>query len=81
MSVWNSISKCLLNIYQSNVIDSFQRYLVLHIAIYDDDMYETPPSEPDLLQNMTYTVYVLAPQQFSSLPVFYSGDINENNKR
>ena len=49
--------------------------------MYDDDTYDVPPSEPDLLENSGYTIFNLAPLKFTDTPKYRNGSIPTNKTR
>ena len=49
--------------------------------MYDDDTYDVPPSEPDLLENTGYTIYNLVPLKFTDVPIYINGIVPTNKTR
>ena len=49
--------------------------------MYDDDTYDVPPSEPDLLENTGYTIFTLAPLKFTDTPTYRNGSVPTNKTR
>ena len=49
--------------------------------MYDDDTYDVPPSEPDLLENNSYTIFALVPLKFTDTPIYRNGSVPTNKTR
>ena len=54
---------------------------MLWFSLYDDDAYDVPPSEPDLLENYGYTIFTIAPHKFTDTPIYRNGSVPTNKTR
>ena len=59
----------------------FQNKLLLQFSMYDDDKYDTPPTEPDLLEKSAYTIYTLTPLKFTDTLTYRNGTMPTNKTR
>ena len=53
----------------------------LVINIYDDDRFDIPPTKSELLESITYVIYTLTPDNFTSTPELHIGNITSNHSR
>ena len=49
--------------------------------MYDDDTYDVPPSEPDLLENNSWVLFFLVPLKFTDVPIYRNGILPTNKTK
>ena len=55
--------------------------LELEIKIYDDDRFDIPPSKPELLESISYAIYTVPTDNFTSTPEIRIGKITSGESR
>ena len=53
----------------------------LEFKIYDDDRFDVPPTEPEMLEKISYAIFLIPPDSFNTTPALQTANIKTNQSR